>query len=579
MVLLLENNQIGRKNMIKKMNIKILILIILILTLTVSTVFAGELDNFNKLQTYNNNFIDIKDSDWFSNDVKNSYEVGLFKGKSINQFEPNGNILLSEAITLVSRVHDIYNGGDGVIEYEGSSKEWYAAYVDFAIKNGLFKEKDFADYNLKATRAQIAYLFYNTLDKSDFNKVNDITKLPDVNSHTKYYDEIFALYNAGIIAGSDEYGTFKPNTYISRAETSAIINRVIDKNNRKIINLTKSDGEINIKEINGFKVTSFSTIGEHIATEMLKGNRNIDLRQFNINETVDKFGLTDYFGDLLYEVTNQNPMIFGIDSYTYYPDTKTLAVKYSYDRLYQEQLQNSVSKKVKEVIGNIIEADMTYVEKEIAINNYLCETVEYDTYAAEYFLQTGYISTDIVNSFNAYGALNYGKAVCGGYAQAFKILCDEAGITSIIVTGTLDGVGHEWNRVLIEGKWLEVDVTNNDKKDLSNNVLNAPKQIADLIFETNNYYITDELLNSLERGSSEKYEYYNFTNKYVKENDIYNYITKNLKDNSYLTFRTDSSYTIKKLETIMQKVVNNMSRGTSLSFNTYMGVVYIEVIR
>jgi len=43
---------------------------------------------------------------------------------------------LAEAITIISRVHNIYNGGTGIIKEDGS-KVWYSKYINYAINNGL----------------------------------------------------------------------------------------------------------------------------------------------------------------------------------------------------------------------------------------------------------------------------------------------------------------------------------------------------------------------------------------------------------------------------------------------------------
>lgn len=57
--------------------------------------------------------------------------------------------------------------------------------------------------------------------------------------------------------------------------------------------------------------------------------------------------------------------------------------------------------------------------------------------------------------------------VCEGYARAFQVLCDEAGIPCVLVDGNAvssDGSGgpHMWNNVQLDGKWYAVDVTWND---------------------------------------------------------------------------------------------------------------------
>ncbi len=68
---------------------------------------------------------------------------------------------------------------------------------------------------------------------------------------------------------------------------------------------------------------------------------------------------------------------------------------------------------------------------------------------------------------SAYGCLVKGKANCEGYSKAFLLLCNKAGIDSMIVTGTAQGNdgesdSHMWNMVKLEGKWYHIDLTWDD---------------------------------------------------------------------------------------------------------------------
>lgn len=57
------------------------------------------------------------------------------------------------------------------------------------------------------------------------------------------------------------------------------------------------------------------------------------------------------------------------------------------------------------------------------------------------------------------------KTVCEGYSEAFKMLCDRAGIPCIVVVGEA-GEPHAWNYVKMEdGNWYAVDVTWDDQND------------------------------------------------------------------------------------------------------------------
>ena len=59
----------------------------------------------------------------------------------------------------------------------------------------------------------------------------------------------------------------------------------------------------------------------------------------------------------------------------------------------------------------------------------------------------------------AYGPLEYGTAICGGFSWAFKMLCQEAGIPCWNVTGIGAGEEHMWNCALIDGEYRYFDTT------------------------------------------------------------------------------------------------------------------------
>jgi hypothetical protein len=76
-------------------------------------------------------------------------------------------------------------------------------------------------------------------------------------------------------------------------------------------------------------------------------------------------------------------------------------------------------------------------------------------------------------AFNVHGALIDGRAVCQGYAQAYRLLLHLAGIESIIVTGRAGGEYHAWNLVNYGSqdfpRWYHVDVTWNDREEIRSN--------------------------------------------------------------------------------------------------------------
>ncbi|MBQ9985732.1 MAG: S-layer homology domain-containing protein [Oscillospiraceae bacterium] len=217
--------------------------LILALTLLLSIApfaFAADakgLGNFKKANAYDEGrFTDVAAGDWFAQNVIAAYELGLVKGSSDVTFNPKGNITVAETIALASRLHNIYNGGDGKFE-QGSP--WYQVYVDYATEEKILRDT-YRDLNAKISRANFAFVLANALPADALSAINDVPNgtLPDVADDYKA-DSIYLLYRAGVLTGNDEFGTFNPNSTITRAEVAAIVTRMADKSQRKVISLKK----------------------------------------------------------------------------------------------------------------------------------------------------------------------------------------------------------------------------------------------------------------------------------------------------------------------------------------------------
>lgn len=81
-------------------------------------------------------------------------------------------------------------------------------------------------------------------------------------------------------------------------------------------------------------------------------------------------------------------------------------------------------------------------------------------------LNVGYSDTDDPFESTAAGALVEGKALCGGFALAFKYLMDRLEVPCIVMRGTAASTAerndvelHTWNLVQLDGRWTHVDLT------------------------------------------------------------------------------------------------------------------------
>ena len=85
---------------------------ILVVILAAVMLAAGVNAAFERVNSYSNNFSDVTDANWFYENVKTAYELGFMNGKSEGKFDPSGNVTVVEAVTMASRLHAKYRGGE-----------------------------------------------------------------------------------------------------------------------------------------------------------------------------------------------------------------------------------------------------------------------------------------------------------------------------------------------------------------------------------------------------------------------------------------------------------------------------------
>ncbi len=189
---------------------------------------------FSKIKNYEGTFTDVKQNAWYADAVAVAYELGFMDGMSDTTFSPDTTVTVAQGITMACRVHAEYN--NKTIAQVGGN-EWYDTYVMYAKENGIIHENQFDDYTRELKRYEMAELFYDAMPDGYYNAINDVDYIPDVPVEAEYSEKLLALYNAGVVTGSDDYGTFKPDSSIVRSECAVIINRVALPENREKVNL------------------------------------------------------------------------------------------------------------------------------------------------------------------------------------------------------------------------------------------------------------------------------------------------------------------------------------------------------
>ena len=125
-----------------------------------------------------------------------------------------------------------------------------------------------------------------------------------------------------------------------------------------------------------------------------------------------------------------------------------------YDSSYTAEMKAAFRDRVEELLASV-EPGMDEVETALFFHDYLVTHIYY-TPDSERESDGGFPSV----CHNAYGALMNGDAVCQGYALAYKLLLNQAGIECVTVSST--EMKHMWNAVELDGQWYYVDATWDD---------------------------------------------------------------------------------------------------------------------
>lgn len=145
----------------------------------------------------------------------------------------------------------------------------------------------------------------------------------------------------------------------------------------------------------------------------------------------------------------------------------------------------AVLEAARQVIEEVITAEMSGYDRELAIHDWMLAHGQYDRDALSRFLEES-ASPD---SETPYGFLLQGKGVCRGYASTFQLFMDLLEIECVTVEGTAHNgtADHAWNLVRLDGEWYGVDVTWDDPAV----TIPVPEQTAHRYFNVTSEFLRD----------------------------------------------------------------------------------------
>lgn len=166
---------------------------------------------------------DVYHNDWYTDYVSFMYETDMMKGTSEYRFSPTHNITYAQAITLAARIHAKFNFPKKQFYQTGL---WYQVYLDYCKTYRLIDEDDITNIDAAITREEFVELL-DLMPKDQYDRLNPNITPPDTDS-----ESVQKFYASGICVGSDGEHNFMPDSFITRAEVSAIVTRMLDSSLR-----------------------------------------------------------------------------------------------------------------------------------------------------------------------------------------------------------------------------------------------------------------------------------------------------------------------------------------------------------
>ena len=181
---------------------------------------------------------------WCQSEVETVYESGLMEGQTAERFNPQGTLMPEHIVAVCARLYSLLTGGDGTVAPAQEGQAWYQPYYDYLAQALAYEGGadtlmlNFHAGKYPAKRHAFVELLSLTLEaaKVELPGINAVTVLPDSTDPA-----VLAFYNAGILAGTDQYGTFDGNGILNRGQAAAMLARLVDPQQRQTFTLQSLD--------------------------------------------------------------------------------------------------------------------------------------------------------------------------------------------------------------------------------------------------------------------------------------------------------------------------------------------------
>jgi|GEM_PF-1670416 len=366
-----------------------------------------------------NPFDDV--ASWAAPYVAYAYSVGLTNGISTTKFGSNELATLQQYSVFLLRA----------LGYSEKNNDFtYSNALDKALELGIISSKDGSLF----TRNNVAELSYNILllsPKGETKKLANKLLWDDVFTT----DQLDNTHDGKLMLAADMPDIISDGVIVYNLEDLRDLIYLLMKNNQMGTAIT----------VPGFSKDQLIPVYDEIIKNYPpKAILDTSVTSWN-NYIYPYIYLSDY---LMLEYYYENParyqknyQFYRTDLIVYSGVTVTLAGwVYRVDGIIKENTKSSMSQK----------------EKVKALHDYLVLNTMYDRASEGKLTMSSHFANQVI--FDGYG-------VCDGYAGAFKILMNAAGIECKVIYGSTPYGLHAWNQVKIDGVWYNVDVTWDDPDD------------------------------------------------------------------------------------------------------------------
>lgn len=374
-------------------------------------------------------FSDVEATDYYADAVAWTVEQGIVQGTGGGRFSPDNTVTRAEAVTFLWRAQGRPAPASSVSPFTDVTDRdaYYYDAVLWAVEEGLVNGVGGNRFDLYSTLA---------------------------------YDQMMALMcrQAGGDAGgadwSDKAMAWAADSGLTQGLTLSAKAGCPRRDVAYCLWRQLSGGAEEEEELPAegeLALVGDQALAADIMDALINGYSNIELTDYDLglNEARE-------LAQALADISGDNP--YQVESIAGTMDLSGKALRLTINYIGGTAANGGASRAAMEaadaILAQTVTAGMSDYDIAKALHDYLVLNCVYDY---ENYLR----HTVPAESYTADGALLEGTAVCAGYARAYQLLMQEAGIPCEYVSGYANG-GHAWNVVEIDGAWYHVDTTWDD---------------------------------------------------------------------------------------------------------------------